>query len=158
VSPEGAKEVMAHTLTNLLTHIIFSTKDRRATIGPEIRPGLHAYMGGIIREVDGTALAIGGTGDHVHILASLPPALALADALRLIKANSSRWMHEKAGRRLFSWQAGYSAFSVSRSNATRVIHYIQQQERHHRRMPFKEELIRFLKVHGLEFNERYLWE
>lgn len=149
---------MPQTLTHLLTHVIFSTKDRRAMIDADLKPRLHAYLGGIVREIGGHALAINGMADHVHLLLSLPPKISIAEAVRLMKTNSSKWAHEQAKRRLFSWQAGYSAFSVSQSAAPRVIRYIQEQERHHRRTPFQEELVRFLKVHGVAYDERYVWQ
>ena len=148
---------MPHTFTSLLTHIIFSTKDRLHLIDDDLRPHLHAYLGGIVRELKGTPLIINGTDDHVHLLIALPPTVSLSDTLRVIKTNSSRWAHETR-RRPFAWQSGYGAFSVSRSNVAAVTHYIAQQEEHHRKVSFKEEFISFLKKHEIEFDERYIWE
>ena len=148
---------MTHTFSNLLTHVIFSTKDRFPLISSELKPDLLAYMGGIVRELDGKALTIGGTVDHVHLLVSLPPTLALADALRVLKANSSRWVHETKGRSKFAWQAGYGAFSVSRSNMPKVIKYISEQEEHHRKVTFQEEFVAFLRKHEIAYDERYIW-
>ena len=146
---------MPHTFTNLLTHAIFGTKDRAPLIKAEFRPQLHAYLGGIVRELEGTAFAVNGTVDHVHLLISLPPSLALADAMRVLKTNSSRWVNEE--RRVpFAWQAGYSAFSVSRSNAKAVMDYIARQEEHHHKINFREEFITFLRRHEIEFDERYV--
>ena|SRR5205085_9692227 len=147
---------MPHTFTSLLTHIIFSTKDRMPLINGELKPQLHAYMGGIIRELKGTALMINGTKDHVHLLVSLPPSLPLSDALRVLKANSSRWAHE-VRRSPFSWQAGYGAFSVSQSSVPAVMEYIAHQEEHHRKMTFQEEFLTLLKKHGIEYDEQYIW-
>jgi REP element-mobilizing transposase RayT len=93
---------MPHTFTNLLTHVIFGTKNRVPIIGDDIGPQLHAYMGGIIRELNGKALAVNGTSDHIHLLISLPPALSLSDAMRVLKTNSSRWVKE-GGREGFGW-------------------------------------------------------
>ena len=116
---------MAHTFAQLLTHITFSTKGRRPELDGDLRPKLFAYMGGIIRELDGTALIINGTLDHVHLLVSLPSRLAVADAMRVLKTNSSRWVHEKwTSRASFGWQTGYGAFSVSQSNRQAVAEYI----------------------------------
>jgi len=150
---------MAHTFTSLLYHVIWSTKDRRPQIDPELRPRLFPYLGGIVGELGGKALQIGGMPDHVHLLLSLPATAAPADVVRVVKTNSSRWIHETwPQRRAFAWQTGYGAFSVSRSNREVVEQYIANQEEHHRRMTFQEELITFLKRHGLEYDERYLWE
>jgi putative transposase len=85
---------MPHTFTNLLTHVIFSTKERAPLIKAELRPQLHAYLGGIVRETQGTAHTVNGTADHVHLLMSLPPVLAFSDAMRVLKTNSSRWVNE----------------------------------------------------------------
>src|SRR5437762_1839963 len=116
--------------TSLLTHIVFSTKERRAFLTDRaIRNDVHAYLGGIIRNLRGTAFAVGGIADHVHLLIRLPAALPVADAVRVIKTNSTAWIHEKRPELAhFSWQTKYSAFSVSPSAITRVVHYINSQE------------------------------
>ncbi len=150
---------MAHTFTNLLTHIIFSTKDRVPCIKADLKPDLFAYLGGIVRESRGKAYAIDGTSDHVHMLISLPPSIAISDAVRVIKTNSSGWVHEQDSiHRAFAWQVGYGAFSVSKSNVPDVIKYIQSQEEHHRRVSFKEEFIGFLEKHEIEYDKQYIWE
>ena len=150
---------MAHTYTSLLAHVIFSTKDRRPVLGEELRPRLFPYMGGILREVGVTAVAINGPADHVHALLAVPAAVALADAVRVLKTNSSRWVHEQwPQRRAFGWQSGYGAFSVSRSNREEVERYIANQEEHHRHVTFQEEYLAFLKRHGIAYDERYVWE
>lgn len=149
---------MAHTFTSLLTHVVFSTSERRPFISDEIRPDLHAYLGGILRNLRAAPIAIGGTSDHVHLMVRLPSDLALADCLRVLKANSSRWIKERwPERRPFSWQGGYGAFSVSESSREAVIRYIQDQEQHHRRISFQDEFLALLKKHGVEFDERYVW-
>src|SRR5438128_446169 len=131
---------MGHTYTNLLVHVIFSTKDRLPQLTPDLKPQLFPYMGGIVLEIGGRALAINGPQDHVYLLLILPPALALADGIRTIKANSSRWVHQKWPERgTFAWQTGYGAFSVSQSDADEVMKYIAGQEEHHRRVSFQEE-------------------
>jgi REP element-mobilizing transposase RayT len=149
---------MAQTFTNLLTHIIFSTKDRMSSIRPELKSDLHAYMGGIIRNLAGQALIVNGMADHVHLLVWLPPTVAIAEALRVLKAYSSRWVHDTQGRRTFAWQAGYGAFSVSQSNASAVVKYIQEQEKHHGRISFQEEFLRLLKKNNIVYDERYIWQ
>lgn len=125
----------------------------------ELRTRLFPYMGGIIRELGGAALLINGVADHVHILASLPPTAAPSDLVGKLKANSSKWVHENfPEHRLFAWQLGYSAFSVSMSQKQGVLDYIAGQEEHHRKVSFQEELISFLKKHEVDYDERYVFK
>jgi putative transposase len=139
---------MAHTYTSLLAHVIFSTKDRRPLLDAEVRGRVFAYMGGVVRELKGAALAINGPDDHVHLLLALPANVAVADAVRVVKANASRWVHETWPRRKdFAWQSGYGAFSVSRSNVEEVERYIAGQEEHHRHLSFQEEYLVPFPVH-----------
>jgi REP element-mobilizing transposase RayT len=126
-------------------------------IPPDFKSQLHAYIGGIVRELGGKAYIINGTNDHVHLLVNLPPAVSLSDAIRVIKANSTRWMKEQKRASKFGWQPGYAAFSVSKSNVKAVAAYIERQEEHHRKISFHDEYVGFLKRHGVEFEERYLW-
>jgi len=150
---------MASTYTNLLYHIIFSTKERRPFINPKLCAELHPYIGGIIRDLKGEPIEIGGVEDHIHFLAKLPPTLALSDALREIKSNSSKWAGERPDLvRTFAWQSGYSAFTVSKSQAPTVRKYIRNQEQHHRRKSFKQELVSLLDKHEIEYDRRYLWD
>jgi REP element-mobilizing transposase RayT len=115
-------------------------------------------MGGILRQLNAVPIAIGGTSNHVHLMTRLPADLSLADCLRVVKTNSSRWIKERwPERRLFSWQGGYGAFTVSESNRGAVIRYIQDQEQHHRRISFQEEFLALLKKHGVDFDERHVW-
>ncbi len=150
---------MAHTFTSILIHVVFSTSGRLPLLGDAIRPEMHAYLGGILRGLEAVPIVVGGTADHVHLLARLPTDLAVADCLRVVKANSSRWVKERwPGRRAFAWQRGYGAFSVSESMRGAVIRYIQDQEQHHRRISFQEEFLKLLTNHGVEFDERYIWQ
>jgi putative transposase len=150
---------MAHTFSSLTTHIIFGTKDRFPFLDAQIRPEMHAYLGGIVRNIQGTALIVGGAADHVHLLVRLKPTMAPAEVLEKIKSNSTRWMRAFGDMRSkFGWQKGYSAFTVSKSNIDRVVEYIASQEEHHRHVTFQEEYVRFLKEHGIEWDERYLFE
>jgi putative transposase len=96
--------------------------------------------------------------DHVHLLMWFPPSVAIAEALRIVKTNSSRWARQKSGRRGFAWQTGYGAFSVSQSNAAAVVKYIREQEKHHQRVTFQEEFVSFLKKNGVRYDEQYIWE
>jgi len=150
---------MAHTFTHLLTHIVFSTKDRAPLLDAELKTRLFPYLGGIIRAHDGKALIINGPTDHVHILASLAAKHSLSDLMRELKADSSGWVHKNVPeQKKFAWQIGYGAFSVSHSNLAEVENYIATQEEHHKRMSFKEEFVAFLKKHGIQYDEKYLWE
>ena len=149
---------MSRTFTNLLTHLIFSTKDREPLIVPEIKSELFAYLGGLTRELKGKAYGINGTADHIHMLISLPPVVSISEALRFIKANSSGWVQDKWPRRSFAWQLGYGAFSVSRSNAPEVLKYIGNQEEHHRKQTFKDEFVDLLGKHEVHYDERYIWD
>jgi putative transposase len=150
---------MAHTFANLLTHAIFSTKDRQPLIAADLKFDLLAYIGGIVRELKGEAMTANSMPDHVHLMLWLPPSVAVSDALRVVKTNSSRWVHEtRNGHRGFAWQTGYGAFSVSQSNAAAVVKYIREQEKHHRRISFQEEFIAFLKKNGIKYDERYVWD
>ncbi len=151
--------LMSHTFSDLVTHIVFGTQDRLPLIDSELRRELHAYLGGIVHNLGGIPLTIGGVADHVHMLVELKPKVPVADAVGKIKANSSNWVHTFGGmRRRFFWQKGYSAFSVSRSNVKRVQRYIESQEQHHRHVTFQEEYVRFLKEYGIAYDERYIFE
>ena len=114
-------------------------------------------MGGIFRAEKCVLLAAGGMPDHVHLLASLSREITVADLVRSVKANSSRWLHD-LGRTDIWWQAGYGAFAVSYSNIPIVRAYIATQAEHHRRMTFQEEFIEFLTRHELPYDERYVWD
>lgn len=148
---------MSHTSGNILLHFIFSTAGRRPLIKPEFRDDLFAYLGGVVREMDGTALIINGETDHVHMLARVRPARSAAEIMRIVKANSSRWVRDKysAG---FGWQAGYGVFSVSESNVAAVTAYIAGQQEHHKKQSFQGEFIAFLKKNHVEYDPRYIWD
>jgi REP element-mobilizing transposase RayT len=148
---------MSQSFTNLLYHLIFSTKDRRPLITDEYQPRLYDYIGGIIRGTGGISLGIDGIEDHVHVLAKLRPDRALSDVLRDLKCNATGWMHDVFPTLAdFSWQRGYGAFTVSQSNVEQVQRYLLKQKEHHQRVSFRDEFILFLKANGIEFNERYV--
>ena len=119
--------------------------------------GIHAYLGGVVKNVEGIAEAIGGVNDHVHLLVGLRATHCLADVVRDVKAVSSRWVHEEMGARDFAWQEGYGAFTVSPSQRETVRHYIEQQEEHHRHRTFQEKYLELLRRCGVEYDERFLW-
>jgi len=150
---------MAGTFTKLLYHIVFSTKHRRPLILPSLREQLYPYIGGIVRADQGVLLRIGGMPDHVHLVTRFKADVSVATMVRLIKTNSSKWVHEAHGQGMeFGWQTGYGAFTVSASRLAAVQDYVRRQEQHHRRRTFQEEFVGMLKRHGVEYEERYLWD
>jgi len=150
---------MSGTYSNLVYHIVFSTKNRYGLITSTLEENLYKYIGGIIREIDGVCLEINGMSDHIHILAKFPPKIALSNALRTIKANSSKWVNEsKQGLRKFGWQDGYAAFSVSKSQIRSVQQYVHDQKAHHTQTDFKTEFIELLNKHGVKYDPRYVWD
>jgi putative transposase len=118
---------------------------------------LFAYLGGIVREMQATALIINGTADHVHMLVRMRPSQSVAEIARVAKANSSRWIHSnrQAG---FAWQAGYGAFSVSESNVPAVTKYTATQGEHQTKHTFQEKFVAFLKKNNISYDERYIWD
>ncbi len=150
---------MPQSFASLYCHVIFSTKDRETLIVGELSTRIYEYIGGICRETGNVLLASGGMPDHVHLLISVGRQMSVADLVRTIKANTSGWIHKTfANQGGFAWQNGYGAFSVSLSNIEAVKQYIANQAEHHRTKSFQEEYVEFLRRHGLEFDERYLWE
>ena len=147
---------MAHTHTNLLSHIVFSTQGHLPLITAEIMNELFAYMGALVKELKGKPIIINGISDHIHMLILLPPSVSISDAMRFVKANSSRWIKERFGTK-FAWQNGFGAFSVSRSNVDAVAKYIKDQEEHHRGFDFKTEFVSMLDKNDVEYDERDLW-
>jgi REP element-mobilizing transposase RayT len=150
---------MSHAYARLYYHLIFSTKNRLPHITPDIQDRLYGYMKGIVCNLDGVVEEIGGIDDHVHLLLYIPPKLALSDAIKTIKANSSKWVHEEfADRQEFAWQRGYGIFTVSESGIPAVKAYTHNQAEHHRRLTFQEEFLAFLKKHGIEYDPRCVWD
>lgn len=146
---------MASTLTNLLYHIVFSTKGREPLIAAKLAPDLYQYLAGIIQNGVGVPLEIGGMPDHVHLFFKMRADVSLADSVRVIKANSSRWAGERITN--FAWQSGYGAFTVSASQANAVRNYIRNQAEHHRIVTFQDEFRAFLTRHEVEYDEQYVW-
>ena len=136
--------------------LIFSTRERHPLIETGFRSELFAYLGGIVREMRGTALIINGTADHVHMLVRTRPAQAPAELACVVKTNSSRWVREKWSPN-FGWQTGYGVFSVSESNVAAVRRYIANQEEHHKKHSFQDEFRAFLKKNGIAVDEKYIW-
>jgi putative transposase len=150
---------MAQSLSSLLVHLIFSTKNREPFITEVIEPELHPYLAKIFRELKSPSLAINGTSDHVHILFSLGRTINIADLVEELKTESSKWIKTKGAEfRTFHWQRGYGAFSVGQSQVTTVKRYIARQKIHHQRVTFQEEYRKFLKSYGIAYDERYVWD
>lgn len=148
---------MPQTWTALHYHLVFSTKHREPTITNDIQPRLCSYFGGLIRAEGGQLLAVGGMPDHIHLLARLNQRQALADVMRIVKSNSSKWIHETFPAALrFAWQTGYGAFTVGLSRLPTVKQYIANQEKHHESQSYQDEFRSFLIQHEIEFDERYL--
>lgn len=155
-APKGRK-IMSHTSGNILLHLIFSTQQRKPLIKPEFRVDLFAYIGGVVRQIHATALIVNGVADHVHMLIRVRPAHSAAEIVRIVKANSSRWVRQKHTSG-FGWQTGYGVFSVSESSAAEVTKYIAEQEEHHRKRSFQEEYVAFLKKNHVEYDPKYIWD
>jgi len=146
-----------HSYSNLLIHTIFSTHERVRSIDQVLKPRLCPYLAGILRECECFPVEVNAVEDHLHFLAQVTPRISVADLVRVVKANSSKWVHaELTGKQHFAWQAGYAAFSVSESNREAVARYIRDQEVHHRNMFFQEEIIRHLKKYRIPYDERHL--
>jgi REP element-mobilizing transposase RayT len=151
---------MPQSLAKNLIHLIYSTKDRRSWIPVDVRARLFKYQAGILEQWESPALVIGGVEDHVHALFVLSKNYALKKIVEEVKKGSSKWMKtdEGAGNPDFRWQNGYAAFSVSGSNVEEVKKYIENQAEHHRSISFPDELRALLRRHGIEFDERYVWD
>ena len=149
---------MPQTYTQLHYHLVFSTKQRQPTIVPAIRQRLWDYLGGIVRGEGGIPILVGGMPDHVHVLATLRQNQSLAEFMKKLKGQSSNWLHETFPDQSVWWQAGYGAFTVSHSGIDAVRDYIVNQESHHRQLSFQDEYRQFLRKHGIEPDEKYLWD
>lgn len=140
---------MPHTYTAYYFHCVFSTKERQNTIPEELKSELWAYLAGIAKNLGVVPIAIGGTSNHVHALLALKPNQTIAEVVQKLKANSSRWMGEL--RLSFEWQKGYAALAVSRSLLASVKAYVLNQEEHHRKRNFEEEMLTLLKKAGIRY-------
>jgi REP element-mobilizing transposase RayT len=142
---------MPHTYSSLIIHAIFSTKDRRPLLATAIKEELFAYMGGIIGRLKGQSMLVNGPKDHVHLLFVLPASLSLSEMMEKVKANSSKWANERWPAIGFAWQIGYAGFSVSPSRIEEIRNYILNQEAHHRKLTYEEEVAALLRRHGVKF-------
>jgi REP element-mobilizing transposase RayT len=151
---------MPQSLSAVYIHVVFSTKDRRPFLQVKaLRERLHAQIGEISKRLGCPPILVGGVEDHVHLLARFGRTVTQAEWVKEIKRVSSLWLKEQDPRLAgFQWQGGYAAFSVSKSNLQEVEGYIANQEEHHRRMTFQDEVRAILQKHGLEWDEKYLWD
>ena len=150
---------MPQSLSKVIIHIIFSTKDRHPWLDANVLPRMHAYLATICRDAGVGAFRVGGVADHVHLVTTLPRTLSQADMLEGLKKKSSKWIKGLApDYHHFYWQRGYGAFSVSPSQLDVLLEYVENQEEHHRSRTFQEEYREFLRKHGVEYDERYVWD
>jgi REP element-mobilizing transposase RayT len=147
-------------LSAVFLHAVFSTKGREPFLRDLVlRAETHAYLGGVSKSLDCPPVVIGGVADHVHVLARMGRGVCQSDWIKELKRVSSLWIKRRdPALRAFAWQAGFGVFSVSASNTTRVERYIAHQEEHHRKVTFQDEFRAFLRRHGVEWDERYVWE
>jgi putative transposase len=150
---------MSQSLSKLYVHLVFSTKRREPLLLSPLRGKMHAYLATVLKNQDSPAVKVGGTSDHVHILFRLSKNWSLAEIVEEIKTSSSKWVKTQGeGLGNFHWQSGYGAFSIGPEGMEAVAKYIAQQEAHHRAVSFQDEYRKLLATHGIEFDERYLWE
>ena len=159
ITRESETHDMPQSLSSVLIHLIFSTKNREPLITPAIEAELHPYMASIFRELKSPTLALDGTSDHIHTLFSLSRVVTIADVVKEVKAESSKWIKTKGPRfKNFHWQAGYGAFSIGQSGVRDLKRYIRSQKQHHKRITYQDEFRKFLKSYEIEFDERYVWD
>ena len=151
---------MPQSLARVVLHVVFSTKNRVPLLKDlELRARLHAYMAGVLQKIGCEPILINGVEDHVHILCNLSRTVTIAGLVEEAKKNPSRWMKEQgAAYSEFYWQGGYGAFSVSQSNVEQVREYVAAQEEHHRKVSFQDEFRALCRKHGVEIDERYVWD
>ena len=151
--PQELEESMGHTFTKHLYHVVFSTKERRPYLETGVRARLLGYLGGIARNLGTRLLAANARPDHIHLLVAIGPETPVSKLVGVLKANSSKWLSSTFPElRPFAWQAGYASFTVSESSRPHVVRYIEDQEEHHRRFPFADELAALLQRHGVSFD------
>ena len=148
---------MPQSLARVLVHLVFSTKNREPFITAKHRDRLFAYLGGALNGIDCPVIKVGGMPDHVHLLFVQARTLSLSKVVEEVKKESSKWAkkHIHPG---FYWQSGYGAFSVSPSIVRQTTEYIENQEEHHKALTYQDELRHLLRKHGIEWDERYVWD
>ncbi len=150
---------MPQSLSKVILQIVFSTKNREPWLEPDVRPRMHAYLATVCRDLGAELVRVGGGADHVHIVTTLPRTVSQAEFIEQMKKTSSKWIKALDARyRGFFWQRGYGAFSVSLSQLDTVLDYVKAQQQHHRTRTFQEEYRELLRKHGIDFDERYVWD
>ena len=150
---------MAQSLSHILLHLVFSTHHREPLLHEDLLVPTHAYLAGILRELDCPPIRIGGIEDHVHLLFEMSRNRSVADVVQTVKTGSSRWLKSQADHlRDFHWQSGYGVFSVSESQSSSVKNYVEEQRKRHRKLGFQDELRSLLKKHKIDYDEKYLWD
>ena len=150
---------MPQSLSSLLIHIVFSTKNREPWLVGDVSAEIHPYLVGVLNHVGCPSIQVGGVRDHVHLFCRLSRTKSLAEVVETVKTSSSKWIKTKGNEfQGFHWQSGYGAFSVSQSNADAVIAYIRNQPEHHKRVSFQEEYRRILERYNVAYDERYVWD
>ena len=151
---------MPQSLSLVIVHLVFSTKDRVPFIQPEMRPRLHAYMAEVARSLGCMAYRVGGVADHVHLALTLPRTLTQSDLVKELKTTSNHWLEkqDRAAYTDFGWQRGYGIFSIGKSQLTDLVRYIEDQESHHAKRSFQDEFRAMLEKYGVEYDEAYVWD
>ncbi len=151
---------MPQSLVQIYVHLIFSTKQRAPFLKDHgFRQQVHAYLAGICKHQDSTAVIVGGVEDHVHLLCRLSKSLDISSLVRELKRDSTKWIHEQRPQLAdFHWQSGYGAFSISPTHVERLIEYITNQEQHHRDESYQDEFRRLCRLYSIEIDERYVWD
>ncbi len=150
---------MAQSLSNVLIHIVFSTKNRNNSIHPSIEKELHCYLMTICSSLKCNALDVGGDQDHVHIICRLARTTTISKLVEKVKSSSSKWIKTKGDSfSTFFWQNGYGAFSTDVSNLSALKKYITNQKKHHLHTNFKDEFRNFLNRYQIGYDERYVWD
>lgn len=150
---------MPQSLSRIYIHLVFSTKNRVPSIQKKDFNTIHSYLGGILNNIDCQVIRVGGTHDHIHLLFRLSRTKTISEVVRVLKSNSSHFIKTLGDDyKQFSWQDGYGSFSIGKSALNSAIRYIENQEEHHRIRNYQEELIEFLKIYDIDYDERYLWD
>ena len=151
---------MSQSLSQVYLHVVFSTKHRAPSLQDRgLREKTHAYLAGTCRNLDSPSIIVGGVEDHVHVLCRLAKTLCVSELVRELKRESSKWLKDQSpDLSSFYWQGGYGAFSISPGHVEALTAYIANQEEHHKKETFQDELRRLLRLYGIEFDERYVWE